>query len=85
MGPDVPSFSPMQTMGSWVRRYRLVLTLHDLIYYDHPTPPAEFDARSGCYGGPTTWPGGRSALLLNRADAVVTVSETTAELIARTG
>ena len=36
--PDVV-FSPMQTMGSWGRRYRLVLTVHDLIYYRHRTPP----------------------------------------------
>ena len=39
--------------------------------------------RSGCCGGSTTcawWP---QRLLLNRADAVVTVSETTAALIAR--
>ena len=31
LAPDVV-FSPMQTMGSWGRRYRLVLTVHDLIY-----------------------------------------------------
>ena len=36
--PDVV-FSPMQTMGSWGRDYRLVLTLHDLIYYRNRTPP----------------------------------------------
>ena len=39
--PDVV-FSPMQTMGSLGRRYRLILTLHDLIYYTHRTPPREF-------------------------------------------
>ena len=37
--PDVV-FCPMQTMGTWGRRYPLILTLHDLIYYEHPEPPA---------------------------------------------
>lgn len=80
--PDV-LFSPMQTIGSWGRRYGLILTLHDLIYYDHPEAP-------GFLPGPIRW-GWRQfhrtyvpqRLLLNRADDVVTVSRTTAELIAR--
>ncbi|WP_232662178.1 glycosyltransferase family 4 protein [Pseudonocardia sp. TRM90224] len=82
IGADVV-FSPMQTMGSWGRRYGLVLTLHDLIYYRNPTPPPEF-------AWPIRllwrlyhlawWP---QRVLLNRADAVVTVSATTAELMAR--
>jgi glycosyltransferase involved in cell wall biosynthesis len=79
--PDVV-FSPMQTMGSLGRRYRLVLTLHDLIYYRHRTPPAQF---SWWVRGLwrlyhlAWWP---QRLLLNRADAVVTVSETTKRLMA---
>ena len=74
--PDVV-FSPMQTMGTAGRRYRLVLTLHDLIYYRNRTPPRDL-------AWPIRllwrlyhlawWP---QRLLLNRADAVVTVSETT--------
>jgi len=36
--PDVV-FSPMQTIGSTGRKFKLILTLHDLIYYSHPTPP----------------------------------------------
>ncbi len=78
--PDIV-FSPMQTMGSWGRRYALVLTVHDLIYYRHPKPPPRF-------GWPlrllwrayhlSWWP---QRILLNRADAVVTVSQTTAQLI----
>lgn len=36
--PDVV-FSPMQTMGSAGRKYKLILTSHDMIYYRHPTPP----------------------------------------------
>ena len=33
-GPDVV-FSPLQTLGSFGRRYKLILTLHDMIYYIH--------------------------------------------------
>lgn len=82
IGPDVV-FSPMQTFGGFGRNYRLLLTLHDLIYYRQRTPPAEF-------GAPIRllwrlfhlawWP---QRLLLNRADEVVTVSQTTARSIAR--
>lgn len=82
IGADVV-FSPMQTMGSRGRRYRLVLTLHDLIYYTHPTPPPEFAAPIRLLWRLyhlAWWP---QRMLLNRADAVVTVSETTAALIAR--
>lgn len=74
-------FSPMQTMGSFGRRYKLVLTLHDLIYYAHPTPPPTF-----------SWPirlGWRlfhltflpQRIMLNGADAIATVSQTTKALI----
>jgi glycosyltransferase involved in cell wall biosynthesis len=81
LNPDVV-FSPMQTMGSWGRQYRLVLTVHDLIYYRHRTPPRDL-------AWPIRllwrlyhlawWP---QRMLLNRADAVVTVSQTTRALIA---
>jgi glycosyltransferase involved in cell wall biosynthesis len=79
--PDVV-FSPMQTMGSWGRRYGLVLTLHDLIYYRNPTPPPQFAAPIRLLWRLyhlAWWP---QRVLLNRADAVVTVSETTAALMA---
>lgn len=78
--PDVV-FSPMQTMGSWGRRYRLVLTVHDVIYYRHPTPPARFSwpLRLLWRAYHLSWCPQR--LLLNRADAVVTVSHTTEQLI----
>ena len=82
LGADVV-FSPMQTMGSWGRGYGLVLTLHDLIYYRDPTPPPEFAAPIRLLWRLfhlAWWP---QRALLNRADAVVTVSETTAALIAR--
>lgn len=79
--PDVV-FTPMQTMGSSGRRYRFILTLHDLIYYTNRRPPRDF-----------SWPirvGWRVyhlsylpiKLLLRRADAVVTGSYTTRDEIA---
>jgi glycosyltransferase involved in cell wall biosynthesis len=79
--PDVV-FSPMQTSGSIGRRYGLVLTLHDLIYYRHRTPPTEF-----AWWVRLLW---RVAylsylpqrVLLGRADEVVTVSETVRHEIA---
>jgi glycosyltransferase involved in cell wall biosynthesis len=80
VAPDVV-FSPMQTMGALGRRYPLVLTLHDLIYYAHPTPPRDlpWPVRLGWRLYHLAW--GPQRLLLNRADAVVTVSETTRELM----
>jgi glycosyltransferase involved in cell wall biosynthesis len=81
-GPDVV-FTPMQTMGSLGRRFKLILTLHDMIYYVHRLPP------------PTAkgivrplwrlfhlayWP---QRLVLNRADVVATVSTTSKDEIAR--
>ncbi|MCX7521595.1 glycosyltransferase family 1 protein [Microbacterium sp. STN6] len=80
--PDVV-FSPMQTMGSWGRNYRLVLTVHDLIYYQHRTPPRDLPWPIRLLWRLyhlSWWP---QRMLLNRADAIVTVSETTKELIAR--
>ena len=78
--PDVV-FSPMQTMGTLGRKFKVVLTLHDLIYYEYPTPPS-FLPRAVQIGWRIFH---KSYLpqrfLLNRADAVATVSRTTAELI----
>ncbi|TDW28541.1 glycosyltransferase family 4 protein [Cryobacterium psychrophilum] len=81
LNPDVV-FSPMQTMGSWGRTYRLLLTVHDLIYYRNRTPPREFSWTIRLLWRLyhlSWWP---QRMLLNRADAVVTVSETTGSLIA---
>jgi glycosyltransferase involved in cell wall biosynthesis len=74
-------FSPMQVMGTSGRKYKLVLTLHDLIYYRHRKPPQDLS-----YPLQLLWriyhlsyfP---QRLLLNRADAVATVSKTTKELM----
>lgn len=74
-------FSPMQTMGSLGRKYRLVLTLHDLIYYSHPKPPGFLPLPirlAWRIFHLSFWP---QRVLLNRADAVATVSETTRSLI----
>lgn len=76
-------FSPLQTMGSFGRRYGLVLTLHDLIYHRHRTPPRNlpWHIRLGWRLYHLTWIPQRAAL--SRPDEVVTVSETTKALIAR--
>ncbi|RFA09330.1 mannosyltransferase [Subtercola boreus] len=78
--PDVV-FTPMQTMGTMGRKYPLALTVHDLIYYSNPTPPREFawPLRLLWRLYHTAWWPQR--LLLNRADAVVTVSHTTRALV----
>jgi glycosyltransferase involved in cell wall biosynthesis len=75
-------FSPLQTMGSAGRRYGLVLTLHDLIYHRHRTPPRHLPwyIRAGWWVYHLTFGFQRRAL--NRPDEVVTVSETTKTLIA---
>lgn len=69
-------FSPMQTTSSFGKRFKLVLTLHDLIYYRHKTPPSQFNplVRLGWLLFHLSYLPQR--LVLNRADLVVTVSET---------
>jgi glycosyltransferase involved in cell wall biosynthesis len=75
-------FCPMQTMGTWGRRYPLILTLHDLIYYEHPEPPGFLPAPVRVLWRlyhKAYWP---QRLLLDRADVVATVSHTTKWLMA---
>ncbi|EAR24347.1 mannosyltransferase [marine actinobacterium PHSC20C1] len=71
--PDVV-FTPMQTMGPFGRDYALVTTVHDLIYYKHPTPPRNLPwaVRVMWRIYHLTWAFQRA--LLNRADAHVTDS-----------
>ena len=76
-------FSPMQVMGSWGRKYKLVLTLHDLIYYRHRKPPQDLNLLVRIIWRlyhlsyqPQRW-------LLNRADAIATVSRATKILMAQ--
>ncbi|MFJ6677798.1 glycosyltransferase family 4 protein [Microbacterium sp. NPDC091382] len=80
--PDVV-FSPMQTIGSAGRRFRLILTLHDTIYYRHRTPPRALPwyVRLGWrLFHLSYWP---QRWTLNAADLVATVSETSARQFAR--
>ena len=80
LGADLV-FCPMQTMGSWGRNYPLVLTLHDLIYYEHPAPPGFLPAPVRVLWRlyhKAYWP---QRVLLNRANVVATISHTTLSLM----
>lgn len=80
--PDVV-WTPMQTMGSLGRRYGFVNTVHDLIYYVDRTPPPNLNRVIRLIWRLyhlAWWP---QRLLLNGADEVVVVSETTRELVAK--
>jgi len=82
LGADVV-VCPMQTMGTWGRQYGLILTLHDLIYYEHPTPPGFLPAPVRLLWRlyhKAFWP---QRLLLDRADTVATISRTTEALMAK--
>lgn len=73
--PDI-IFSPMQTIGSLGRRFKLILTLHDMIYYRHRTPPRNLPwivRIAWRLYHLSYWP---QRLTLNGADAVATVSHT---------
>lgn len=73
--PDVV-VSPMQTIGSFGRRFKLILTLHDLIYYRHRTPPHNLSWPIRLLWRLyhlSYWP---QRLTLNSADVVATVSRT---------
>jgi len=79
--PDVV-VSPLQTMGSLGRKFKLVLTLHDLTYYKHRTPPPQYTPilRLGWRLYHMTYLPQR--LALDGADVVATVSQTVAGEIA---
>lgn len=78
--PDVV-VSPLQTLGSVGRKFKLVLTLHDMIYYKHRTPPPYLNAalKIGWRAYHLTYFPQR--LTLNGADIIATVSETSKEEI----
>ncbi|MEH3089816.1 MAG: glycosyltransferase [Microbacterium arborescens] len=73
--PDVV-YSPMQTIGALGRRFALILTLHDTIYYRHRTPPRDLPGpvRLGWRLFHLSYAPQRATL--NAADVVATVSET---------
>jgi glycosyltransferase involved in cell wall biosynthesis len=78
--PDVV-ISPMQTFGSLGRKFKLILTVHDLIYYRHHTPPRNLPLpiRAGWrVYHMSYWP---QRLALNSADAIMTVSDTSRQEI----
>lgn len=72
--PDVV-ISPLQTMGSIGRQFKLILTLHDLIYYKHRTPPPQYShiLRLGWRLYHLSYIPQR--MTLNNADIIATVSE----------
>lgn len=74
-------FSPMQTTGSLGKKFKLVLTLHDMIYYQFRKAPHHLSLaiRIGWRIFHLSYAPQR--LLLNRADLVVTVSHTSREQI----
>ncbi len=69
-------FSPLQTMGSFGRQFKLILTLHDMIYYRHRTPPHQLSpaVRLGWRLYHATYVPQR--MTLNSADIIATVSQT---------
>ncbi|MBX3099758.1 MAG: glycosyltransferase family 4 protein [Salinibacterium sp.] len=78
--PDVV-FTPMQTMGPGFRKYGLVTTIHDLIYYTHRTPPRDLNpALRLIWRIYHLWWGFQRGLL-NQADAHLVDSETTRRLM----
>lgn len=79
--PDIV-VSPLQTMGSVGRQFKLILTLHDLIYHTHRTPPPQYSSllRVGWRLYHLTYVPQR--MTLNGADIVATVSQTSANEIA---
>lgn len=76
--PDVV-YSPMQTIGTFGRKYTSVLTVHDLIYYRHPSAPKFLPAhvRFGWWlYHQAYWP---QRLLLKGGDIITSVSQTSAQ------
>jgi len=82
LGADVV-FSPLQVMGIWGRKYKLILTLQDLIYYKNPKPPTFLPPHVRLVWWlfhQAYWP---QRLLLNQADYIATVSgESKKEILA---
>ncbi len=69
-------YSPFFMMGTVGKKYKLILTIHDMIYFKHRTPPQwlPWYVRLGWRAFHLTyWP---MRWQLNQADGVATVSET---------
>ncbi|MGK2854726.1 MAG: glycosyltransferase family 4 protein [Microbacteriaceae bacterium] len=80
--PDVV-YSPLQMLGSFGRRFHLILTVQDLIYYRHNTPPRNLSRKTRLLWylyHLTYWP---ERTLLRGADMVAVTSEATrADIVA---
>jgi len=66
--------SPFQIIGTWGRKYSLIVTLHDTIYYLHPQAPTNMPLSQRVVWRlfhMAKWP---QRMLLNHADRVATVS-----------
>ncbi len=72
-------YSPFFTVGTLGKRFKLILTIHDMIYFTHRTPPQwlPWHIRLGWWLFHLTYWPMRSQL--NKADMVATVSETARE------
>lgn len=69
-------YSPFFVMGSLGKKYQLVLTIHDLIYFTHRTPPQWLDWHVRLFWRLfhlSFWP---LRLQLSKADIIATVSDT---------
>lgn len=71
--PDVV-FSPMQSIGSVGRKYKLVLTVHDMVFYRTRKPPTEFNWHIRAGWRAMHWFYWPQRVMLHRGDAVVTGS-----------
>ena len=82
--PDIV-FSPMQTIGSFGKKFKLILTVHDLIYYTYPQPPRNLSwpvrALWRLYHL-SYWP---QKQLLRGANSLVVVSNETANQVRKAG
>jgi len=73
LGADMV-ITPFQIIGTWSRKYKLIVTLHDTIYYLHPQAPTNMALPQRIAWRlfhMAKWP---QRLLLNSADQVATVS-----------
>lgn len=72
-------YSPMQTMGLGGKKFKAILTIHDMIYYRHKTPPRHLPVhiRFGWRLYHASYIPQRIAL--RRADLIATVSENSAQ------
>ncbi|MEI7539451.1 MAG: glycosyltransferase family 1 protein [Candidatus Saccharibacteria bacterium] len=80
LGADLV-FSPFQVMGTWGRKYKLIFTLHDTIYYLHPKAPTNLALPIRIVWRlfhMAKWP---QRFLLNQADHVATVSNLSKKFI----